>query len=352
MFALRWAAAIKGHYTSPAQASAFFGQMADEISGACARGDLECSPQLLSEMPQASWQQIATGFWQSAAKAIDLLLLTNPALQFNPSLGSEDDLDAALRFLNQPVHTGPVQREVASSSYSLMGWYYRAGSEWIELQLTTSDGLPADMRVERLPSPDLQRAFNDPDAAKQRFRIWTRCSDQCVMQFQVAGQYLVKKTLAELLRTPNYFDIDTGRVYVDRTTVRPNPVYSAMRTEEISNTVRKAIATSYKLFSLPILFLGACAFVILTLFRLRKSLSSLSYVVAFTCLMLVAMRTGLVILIDVTSFPALKPAYLAPAYFLLLSAAVLACAAWLQVALGLPPPSEPAPKSGSSGSNA
>ena len=56
-------------------------------------------------------------------------------------------------------------------------------------------------------------------------------------------------------------------------------------------------------------------------------------------LMLVAMRVGLVILIDVTSFPALNPFYLAPAYFLLVSAAVLSCAAWLEVSYGAALPS-------------
>jgi hypothetical protein len=54
-------------------------------------------------------------------------------------------------------------------------------------------------------------------------------------------------------------------------------------------------------------------------------------VLALMSWMLVALLTALLILIDVTAFPALQASYLAPAYFFLVGGAVLSCAAWLQL---------------------
>ena len=40
-----------GYYNSPKAASQFFGQLADEIEEACVKGQLQCSPQLIADMP-------------------------------------------------------------------------------------------------------------------------------------------------------------------------------------------------------------------------------------------------------------------------------------------------------------
>ena len=335
MFALRRAAAASGHYATPTKASAFFGQMADEISAACVRGGLECSPQLIAEMPPVSWKQIAEGFRQDAAKIFELLILANPALQFNPSGGPEDLLNAYLRFLNYPPHTSPEHSQPASAIFSLAGWYYKASDVWLEVRVKDLNAGEqwASVRVERRPSPDIERAFNDPGATNQRFIITTRCSDECVMHFRAVDGAAADKTLAELRRAPLGFALGLGRVYVDIAEVRQGPA-ATPRSEEIANVVRRTLVTRYKFISLPVLFVGGCAFLFLTLFRTRQALSNLCYVVALTCWMLAVLRVGLVVLIDVTSFPALRPAYLAPAYFLLLPGAVLFCAAWLQVSYG------------------
>ena len=58
VWALRDAAAKSGHYSSPAEASAFYGRIADEITAACGRGALDCSPQLIAEMPPINWADV------------------------------------------------------------------------------------------------------------------------------------------------------------------------------------------------------------------------------------------------------------------------------------------------------
>jgi hypothetical protein len=105
LWSLRETAAQKGHFASPAAASAFFKQIADEISAACARGQLECSPQLIPEMPQTSLSQLAERIPSRYVKAVGFLLLLNAPLQFNPSHGTEAQLATVLRFLNFPMFT-------------------------------------------------------------------------------------------------------------------------------------------------------------------------------------------------------------------------------------------------------
>ena len=104
MWALRDAVAATGHYRSPADASAFFGRIADEISVACQRGAFECQPQLIPEMPPISWPDVWKLLLPRSADAFDLLVLRDPPLQINPSSGGEEILEPALRFLNYPLH--------------------------------------------------------------------------------------------------------------------------------------------------------------------------------------------------------------------------------------------------------
>jgi hypothetical protein len=334
IFALRDAAAKAGYYKTPAQASTFFGQLAEEILSACVRESLKCSAQLIAEMPPVNWDQIAEGFQRQIARIFSLLILPNPALQFDPSVGPEDQIEQCLRFLNFPVYTKPSNSQGMRETYALSGWYYKLGDDWLDIQIQPQRGSETQvaLHLERRPSPDLVQAFNDPRAADQRLAIWVRCSNECVVAFRT-GEGAVSRTLAELRRAPLGFEVGSGRVHFDSVVVRPNPGFSTPRTQELANSVREVVVSNYKFVFLPVVGIGAIAFVVLSLLRLRRALSNLSYVVALTCWMLVVLRAGLLTLIDVTSFPALNPSYLAPAYFLLVAAAVLSCAAWLQLFL-------------------
>ena len=93
LWALRSGAALKGQYASPAKASAFFGLIAQQISAGCADGRLECDPQLIAEMPQWTWAQFLDRLTERYLTAIDFLLLIRPPLQFDPSKGTQDDLE-------------------------------------------------------------------------------------------------------------------------------------------------------------------------------------------------------------------------------------------------------------------
>ena len=105
LWALRDAAWTTGHYSSPQEASAFFGRIADEISAACANGELECKPQLIAEMPPINRPDVIRRLLLRSVDAFHLLVMSNPPLQLNMSGGTESNLATALRFLNYPLHT-------------------------------------------------------------------------------------------------------------------------------------------------------------------------------------------------------------------------------------------------------
>jgi hypothetical protein len=328
IWALRDAVALKGHFTSPTAASAFFKQIADEISAACTQGQLECSPQLIPEMPQTSLNQFAERLPSRYIAAAHLLLLINPPLQFNPSLGTETQLAPALRFLNYPVFSAP-QDPVAK--YRLSAWYYRTGRDWMAASIKNPDGTLAQMQMHRNPSPDLQSGFKDPDASQQRFVLETTCVDRCVLQIETPEGQKVEKTLGEVRNGAVNIGVGGGTVHIDSTEISSDSS-APTKIEMFCNILRMAILSHYFWLSIPTLIAGMLSFLVATVLYWRIVMLNMCYVMALVSWLLVFVRTSLLILIDATSFPALYGFYLAPAYFLLMSGAVLSSAALLNLA--------------------
>ena len=113
LWALREAAASAGYHASPSRASTFYGRLANEIEAACAKHQLRCSHQLISQMPPWKWQQLADR--ELYLDAFNKLLLIDPPLYLNESTGSEALLDPALRFLNYPKYV-PSKLSAQSTS--------------------------------------------------------------------------------------------------------------------------------------------------------------------------------------------------------------------------------------------
>jgi hypothetical protein len=329
MWALRDAAAVTGHYASPAEASAFFGQIADEISVACQRGALECRPQLILEMPPISWPDIWQLLPPRSAYAFNLLLLRNPPLQPNPSSGGGELLEPALRFLNYPLYAR--SSDVSSGdTYALSGWYLKSGRDWISVEVTSPTKAPVSVQFVRHPSPDIQTGLKDPLASDQRFTFQTRCSDDCTLVLRDPTGEVVQKKLAEFRKAPVDVDLGKGHLHVDSALVLSDAQYAATALDRICAWLRIAILSFYSWLFLPILALSLVAFVASAITFRGRAAFNVCFVVALACWGLVLSRTTLLLLIDITSFPTLFGFYLAPAYYLLVGAAVLSIAAWAQ----------------------
>jgi hypothetical protein len=184
---------------------------------------------------------------------------------------------------------------------------------------------------ERRGSPDIQQGSKDHDASNQRFLLFTRCSDDCVLQLQTPEGETIQKTLGELRKAPIGFDFGTGHVHVDSTDFQPDPEYTPSKFDRLCGHIRNAVMISYSWVFLPILAIGFIAFLVSALVYWKRAVWNICFVMALVCWGLAYMRTTLLLLIDSSSFPAFNPFYLAPAYFMLVSGAVLSIAALLQL---------------------
>ena len=324
MWALRDAAANTGHYLSLASASAFFGQLAAEVSIACRSGALECKPRWIAEMPVVPWDQIAK-IPSLYLRAIELLVFPPQlGLLAQPSTGNEEHLRPYLRFLNDPLHT---ESEDVVRPFTITGWYYRSGQDWFSVQLTDAKG----MSLERVQSSDIALHFKDPKAIQQRFILHVYCKVDCSLQFSIPDGMKLEKKLSELKHPPIGFPLGSGTLYIDSVADGFGSLFAEARRNLFSRSVRGTVQDHYSTIFLPFFVLGLFAFAATTVLRLKAALSNVSYMLALSTWMLVLVRATVLTLIEDTSFPALKGIYLSSAYFPLVSGAVLSIAAGLQL---------------------
>ena len=328
MWALRDAAAMAGQYASPARSSAFFAQIAREISLACARGALECRPQLIAEMPPQTGEAGVARLPRHLLKVLDLLLFLRPPLEIYHSDDDPYPLAASLRFLNYPLHTRPD----VPALFTMHGWYRRSGREWFSGELKHARGMPVALRVDRVASPDIAARFKDADAVAQRFVLRAECTDDCVLRLSTADGAYVEKQLGETRRAPFSVPLGQGTFHVDVADVRPHPMYEQRRVDEWSRRVREWVLRRYELPFMPALVAGAAAFLWSSVVYWRTLAGNVCYVLALASWLLVSVRVLLLALIDATSMPILGfTGYVAPAHFLMVAAAVLSIAGWCQL---------------------
>jgi hypothetical protein len=219
---------------------------------------------------------------------------------------------------------------------TLTGWYRKTGSQWFSVQ-ANEFGAAVSSYMDRLPSPDVQAHFDDTEAAHQRFRLLLQCaSDNCIVLFQGADGSIAERTLANL-RSGDGFQVGEAWIRIDfaeSASAAPQRSTTPSAQEEWANIARVGIASNYQYIALPTFAAGVLAFAVTAICLLRTALASLTFLLAMTCWLGVIIRVGLLLLVDVTSFPALSPQYLAPAYYLLVAASVLSCAALLKAWIG------------------
>ncbi len=327
LWALRDAAAWAGYYSSPAGASNFFGEVAREITSACARGLLQCKPQMFAELPRITDEQIAL-IPRRYLDALDMLAFHEaPDLDTQQSTGDEGTLSANLQFLNYPKHT----RSKDIARLVIVGWYYKSGEEWISARVKTPEGLDR-FSFERVPSPDIADYFHDQGAIAQRFVVRTACGDECLLELSGPDGAMIQKPIAEL-RTARALNFRLGQGTVQVESVRESAELGGTPglQERISHRVRQWLLASYAYVSVPLMIFGLAVFAITGIRHWKHAALNTCFVMAFACWMLSFIRITLLVIIEATWFPALEFLYLAPVYFLGISGAFLSMAAWAQL---------------------
>jgi hypothetical protein len=330
MWALRGAVEASGHYASPGRASAFFGLIADEITTACARGELRCEPQLVAEMPHVTWSDFAN-LPSLYAESLNYLLLLNPPLQLGTSSGGHDIFfQSAMKFLNHPPYGKREGETQHSDHYEINGWYLTSGSDWFTTSVKDPAGLSGEVKLERRASPEF--AKNSPDATQQRFVLNIHCSDDCILRVEATNGAAIEKHLGDFRgRSMSALPVGKGTFYVESVEVQPDPYGSPHLTDKVALSIREFVLKNYKFVFMPVLAVGVAGFLGSLLFW-RKIATNGCFIIALTCWTLVFIRLSMLVLITATSMFSFHGIYHGPACSLLVSASIISIAAFLQLA--------------------
>ncbi len=327
IYALRGAARSLGYYATPGTASAFFKRLAREIRRACAQRELQCLSQPIADMPPVTWVTIKEGINAKLfEEALAALLVIHPRMGIKGSAGAAADIDRHAQFLNDPLlELGDDQR-----TFAVEGWFYSKGADWFTAALTRPDGTAVDVDVERLESPDVVERSGDAAAARQRFLISARCSDDCTLLLTAEDGEKAERQLGDLL--PPAPDLTSSHFHFSPASASESSTHSAVA--RVASDVRLAVLRFYSFLSVPILAVGAAAFAFTTVAFFPRLMESVVYIIAASSWIFVLSRAGLLMLIQVTSTPVgiMTPFYMAPGTYQLICAAILSIAAWLDLA--------------------
>ena len=192
----------------------------------------------------------------------------------------------------------------------------------------------ADTVLERRSSPDIATHFGDLLASMQRYRVSADCNNQCILQIETADGERLEKKFAELAATPLALPMGNATFYVDTIAVQD---VGFTRAEATASRLRAAVFTNYKYVFIPVIALGATAFIVSTLVYWKTAFWNVCFVLASAFWLLVLSRVALLSLIELTSFRVLSPTHMAPAHYMLICAAIFSGAALLQLRSGAKP---------------
>ena len=213
VWVLRSAAASKGHYQTPASASAFFGGLAGEVRTACGEGRLECNRSLIPYMPHVTREQLEA-VPKSISEAMAWLCLSRRPDYGSTwsSTGSEQALDQALAFLNHPIHRPASD---VTHHFEFRGWYYEKDDAWPKFDVARRNGTLAGSRVVRRPNRGIADSTGNPRATRQRFRAETKCGEGCTLVVTSSDGATLRLSIDEFVDKPaRLHRVGDGRLHL------------------------------------------------------------------------------------------------------------------------------------------
>ena len=312
IWALRDAVADAGHYHSATDADRFYDQITAEVTAACRSGRLRCAYNLIPFMPAmtpAQWRQAP----HELRSAVDMLALRIPPLRSPDSFDDIEQLRQMWSFEGFPRRTGAGAAD--EGPQSLEGWFYAKDGSW--LQLRCADGGSNWIQpVPRKESPDIATGFKDPTAVDRRFKIVV--PEACSLQRVGARPSEPKVSYDELLANRDV-KVGGGEIYIDNFGVTDSAPDQAAPT-----AVMEGLWRLYRL-ALPVLAIaaGLAYLAHLRQLALKRSRIDPLWILCHLLWLLVLTRVIVLLLVDLSSFPAIIVQYLSAAFPLSVSALAL-----------------------------
>lgn len=323
MWAVRDAAERLGHFHSPEDAAVFFERIKADIDRACAAGKLRCKHDLIPMLPPLTDVQIA----RIPVALSELYKELSgpgafPGYLKDRVIGSDSELDRTLSFLNHPQHYPKAGfRYIA---IEVTGWYYvrSAGDEWFDLDVVDKSDPAIPRDFVRMDSPDISSSQHDDKASRQRFRISARCGEGCFLRLKTRDGKSLDLPMSKGLPA-RVIPVGNGILAFDPSSAVQyyRTVYDDIRVQ-LAYRLRGALYVVYAWIVPLLMAAGLLGFFVALAISIRYRMSSFALALACTGWVLVASRSVILLLVDISSFPAIHVPYLLPIYSFSLIAAI------------------------------
>ena len=173
---------------------------------------------------------------------------------------------------------------------------------------TTPAGTTVPLTLSRLPSPDIAQHFQDPEATRQRFAVRLDTTDDCQITLTTAQQHTFQ--LNAILAGTQPVPLGHEQFHIDNAT-RATPH------AEMPSAVRQGYALLLALYryGMPLgAGLGVLAYVYALATSLRSKRLPLPLLIASMFWGLLVCRIALLILVDISSFPAIQVKYVSAGF--------------------------------------
>jgi hypothetical protein len=226
-------------------------------------------------------------------------------------------------FLGNPRIT-PVD---AKPKIAASGWYYTQAGNWIHLECQRLE-FNDRITIKRLASPDIAEYFDDNNAGLQRFFFQEAGAETCkIAAINAKGKVLehALELTAALKNPPDRLDFNDGILHFDSihasNTDELNSAWAATK----QSLINLYASISIYLFSCGILLLAASLFLVFV----HKTELSLLMISALSLWVIYFSRIAVLVMVDITLFPAINQLYLLPAFPIWIAASFTSLAAFL-----------------------
>lgn len=310
MWALRDGAARAGHYQTPQAADAYYERLASEVSAACKAGTLKCTNtnvSVIPKFPPGAPQEIIP----TASKILDVMFYKDVTSQLSTrSEGDQQALFLIRAFLGSPKIYPSAELDVGRFT----GWVYAPNLNRVEVKCDSSK---PEAKIIWMASPDLVEAFKDEKASQSRFTVTYTSSANCILQIEMTKD---SQTIPiSEIRQNKLINFSGGKIYfesaMESMVDKPNAVPAKIKQTFIDFN---RIANPFLLIGGLVSLLFALA---IQVWQRRKPGVKMFIVFAFYAL--IASRVALLVVVAITSFPAINEQYVLPATALIPFAGVL-----------------------------
>ena len=331
VWALRDAVSFAKYYTGGAKAEAYYKRLAEEINTACEDGRLDCLAERNTIMPPLRRAYIRPVIKRFFKIAEHLFEFTHDPTGEDPSTGPEESLAIFRDLTREKPAPSATDSQEPSEYVSIRGWAFSQPPSPIHFSVTSGEGNEDNFYVKHFPSDDVDKQFNWEYVGNKssNFEIRTPYSEGSLLRFfdetGLAAVMIIdnpQKSVRILTDKSNFY-------LYSATHGKPEQLQKVKHFDDVKIKLLQTFE-NYKTLVMPVSLLAVALYLVSFIGCIFKRRVSFLFIVNTAVLMAIASRLLILAIIDVISFPALRPSYLAPSYPFLAIFTVLAVVDFVQ----------------------